>query len=385
MKTRRNCMAWRMIPPAVLMLTLSFSAIAKEFTITTIDPPGSGVASGYGAEGIVINSSGAIAGFYVGSSNVFHAYVREADGTLVTFDAPGAPSTADGPPPIGTSAGTGQGTYAPAMDDSGAIAGYVIDATGVAHSYLRAPDGTMTLFDVPGAGAESGQGTMAGNMGAGVITGNYVDANGMSHGFLRTPDGKITTFDVPDAGTGAGQGTMLGWAQCINPAGTINGYYIDANGVGHGYLRAADGAMTTLDAPGAGYGSGQGTWTWSINTAGAVTGAFQDANGVYHAVLREPDGRFINFDVPGAGTASGQGTQGEGIDPAGAIVGLFIDASGVSHGFVRAHSGVITEFDVPGAGTGSGQGTFPMTNNSSGAITGFYADSNGVYHGFVLK
>src|SRR5438876_10012447 len=42
----------------------------------------------------------------------------------------------------------------------------------------------------------------------GAITGSYVDARGASHGFLRAPDGTITTFDVPGAGTDAVQDTI---------------------------------------------------------------------------------------------------------------------------------------------------------------------------------
>ena len=52
------------------------------------------------------------------------------------------------------------------------------------------------------------------------------------HGFLRAPDGRFTTFDVP----GRWQGTP-GHLGSINPAGAITGYYGDANGVYHGFLR----------------------------------------------------------------------------------------------------------------------------------------------------
>jgi hypothetical protein len=41
----------------------------------------------------------------------------------------------------------------------------------------------------------------------------------------------------------------------INPAGAITGYYYDANQVYHGFLRARDGTLTTLDLPGAGTAS----------------------------------------------------------------------------------------------------------------------------------
>jgi hypothetical protein len=59
---------------------------------------------------------------------------------ITTFDAPGA----------GTSAG--QGTFANGMNDSGAITGFIRDANAARHGYLRAPDGTFTIFDDPAAG-----------------------------------------------------------------------------------------------------------------------------------------------------------------------------------------------------------------------------------------
>ncbi len=36
----------------------------------------------------------------------------------------------------------------------------------------------------------------------------YIDANDVSHGFGVTTDGTISTFDVPGAGTDPGQGTF---------------------------------------------------------------------------------------------------------------------------------------------------------------------------------
>jgi hypothetical protein len=53
------------------------------------------------------------------------------------------------------------------------------------------------------------------------------------HGFVRARDGKITAYDVPGAGTGTGEGTE---PSGINNPGAITGDYIDANGVFHGFL-----------------------------------------------------------------------------------------------------------------------------------------------------
>lgn len=66
---------------------------------------------------------------------------------------------------------------------------------------------------------------------------NYTDSKNVNHGFVRAADGTLTTFDIPGAGGGAYQGTIpLG----NNPAGAITGNYIYANGVSHGFLRPAD-------------------------------------------------------------------------------------------------------------------------------------------------
>src|ERR1700693_627373 len=81
----------------------------------------------------------------------------------------------------------------------------------------------------------------------------------------------ITTFDAPGAGTGSGQGTL---AEGISAAGTTYGYYFDASGVAHGFLRARNGSFTTFAAPGAGTGSGQGTFAFSLDPAGGITGYY---------------------------------------------------------------------------------------------------------------
>jgi hypothetical protein len=108
--------------------------------------------------------------------------------------------------------------------------------------------GTFITFDAPGAGTGFGQGTSPASINqAGDITGDYADANGVGHGFVRASNGMFTTFDVP-GGTTAG-------ASSINPAGSVTGAYTYLNDthvvpLSHGYLRAKNGAFTTFDAPG---------------------------------------------------------------------------------------------------------------------------------------
>jgi hypothetical protein len=58
--------------------------------------------------------------------------------------------------------------------------------------------------------------------------------------------GTIITFNVPGGGTGFRQGTT---ATSINAAGVIAGYYVDASGSDHGFIRSRDGVFTVFPTP----------------------------------------------------------------------------------------------------------------------------------------
>lgn len=127
------------------------------------------------------------------------------------------------------------GTFASSINPSGAITGYYSDANAVYHGYVCARNGTITEFDVPGAGTGEGDGTFAiGNNPKGAIAGFFGDANAVYHGYVRAPDGAITQFDAPGVSTGAFLGTF---AMGNNPANAIAGYYEDASHVALGFLR----------------------------------------------------------------------------------------------------------------------------------------------------
>jgi hypothetical protein len=64
------------------------------------------------------------------------------------------------------------------------------------------------------------------------------------------------------------------YVTAVNDAGEIAGYYLDANNACHGFVRAANGAVTTIDAPGAGSVHGFGTFATSINAARAIAGVY---------------------------------------------------------------------------------------------------------------
>jgi hypothetical protein len=104
-----------------------------------------------------------------------------------------------------------------------------------------------------------------------------------------------------------------------------------------------------------------------INVVGTIPRASIDANGVGHGFVRSADGEFTIFDVPGGGTSPGQGTFAGATNPSGVTVGAFVDGNNVNHGFIRAKDGTITFFDVPAAGTGPGQETVTFSINPAGA------------------
>jgi hypothetical protein len=106
-------------------------------------------------------------------------------------------------------------TVVSTINSSGAVAGFYGGYDGREEgSFVRAADGIITTFEVPG---ELYTGAMSMNNG-GAITGNYFNLDNVSHGFLRTADGTLTTFDVSGAGTKQGQGTT---PSGINDKGVI--------------------------------------------------------------------------------------------------------------------------------------------------------------------
>jgi hypothetical protein len=365
-----------------LGLCLSVNAGEKKTTITTFDAPGAGTAARQGTIAFCINPAGTITGYIRDANSARHAFLRAPDGTFTIFDNPGAGACSAS---CGT-IGNGQGTRAYAINPSGQIVGFYTDNSARCHGYVRAANGTFTQIDAPDAGTGPfPQGTFPSEltpMGinpAGAIIGFYVDASSVQHGFVRAPNGIITEFDPT--------GSIFTDPNAIDELGAITGFYFDANFVGHGFLRAPNGTITSFDAPGADMtpGSGNGTFGVGLTPNGKIEGVYVDIKGVLHGFVRSTDGTFTTYDAPGAGTGAGQGTLPESNNTPGAITGQYIDGNFVNHAFLRDKQGSFSSFDVPGTGTGAGQGTIPVDNNNPGAITGEYIDGGNVIHGFLVE
>jgi hypothetical protein len=135
---------------------------------------------------------------------------------------------------------------------------------------------TFILFDPPGSIA-----TTSRSISNGSVAGYYQDNQGRYHGFVRAADGTITSVDV--------EGASDTYGGSIDKAGRITGFYLQA-GIEHGFLRDKDGSIQTFDPPGS-----AGTIALSINN-GAITGFFYDSNTVPHGFVRRRNGQIITFD-----------------------------------------------------------------------------------------
>jgi hypothetical protein len=341
------------------LLAIAAQPSAWGQTFTTFDPPGS-----QGTSPVNINPAGQITGSYFDANFATHGFVRATDGTITSFDAPGAAF----------------GTFPSVITPLGLIVGTYFDGNFGQHIFLRTASGAMSNLDVPNA-VGFPFGLFASSEGE--IAGNFFDSNFNNHGFLRTADGKITVFDFPPVLT---SGLFLPALAGINAGGVIVGGYSDANFVGHGFLRATDGTVTTFDVPNEALGIG-GIQPNSINNAGTVAGTYYDTtkNLELRVFLRASNGAVSSFATPPNGSFGGVA-----VNSSGAVVGYVFTFSNctpddgcsteVTVSFLRSPNGTLSTVSPPGA-----QGTQAVAINPVGVVTGNYTDGNGVAHGFVRK
>jgi len=244
----------------------------------------------------------------------------------------------------------------------------------------------------------------------GQATGCYGDGRtGAMHGFLLAPDGALATFDVPVTMKSHG-GVEMTCATGISADGTVSGWY--AIGMtGGGFVRAADGAITTFTV-------GPFTEAGGMNQKRWIVGEY-DRNQKHpaQAFLRDPSGATQEFSVPGAvyayprlvnrsrsiagmaivqtapfryqgffrpaqGKAALFGdvhldTEVSGMNDAGTVVGSFGDPHYTA--FIRTSDGTLTTFEGPGGAID----THAYGINNSGTIVGAFAYANGGGHSFL--
>ena len=309
----------------VCCLALAFAGRSHAANFTSFDVPSGSIDNG---GPVVINASGVIAGTYDSPlpCPCGHGFVRATNGAITSFDAPNAFYT-----------------EVESINDSGAIAGFYKPVNeNLNSSFIRSADGLNYIVFDPVSGPNINS-YATGINNAGVAVGYYQDYDEAlprhTYSYVRAANGTITIFGVPNI--------LETYAQSINDLGVIGGSYRDANNVWHGFVRAADGTITTFDA------KGNATFTvgLSVNLAGGITGDYSEKNDKPlegHGYLRAADGQIDRFDVLHADQ-----TTPVSMSPSGIIAGWYEDPAG-DHGFVReaGKNGKFTTFDVPfGFGT----------------------------------
>lgn len=188
--------------------------------IKTFDAPGAGAGTQQGTYPLAISPREAITGTVLGPDYVYHGFIRSTRRSITTFTVFNAPC-----------AGTAQysGTIANTINAGGAVAGICTGDDQVTHAFVRASDDTYSVLDMDCIETS----TVAINT-RGTVGGYCQGPDKVYRSFLRDPDGTIRVFSAPDAGNGEFQGTI---ATAMNERGDVAGYYFDANGRQHGFVR----------------------------------------------------------------------------------------------------------------------------------------------------
>jgi hypothetical protein len=259
-------------------------------TISTFEAPNAGTGSEQGTIVTGIDAAGDVIGAYTDTNNMIHGFVRNAStGTITVIDAPGA----------GTE--TYQGTYPDAFDAAGDIFGSFTDVNNVVHGFVLPDGGTIATYDAPGA-VTSGAVRIA----ASANVNSKLRQLGKSYGLSlkqkrsNSPLMKLRSVlarvgAVTSEGTGllngngpnpsgtASYGNLIGNA--VNASGEIVGIFTDGNYVFHGYLRGANGSITTINGLAAGTTEEQGTGALAINASGIIAGTYADSNSMLHGFI----------------------------------------------------------------------------------------------------
>jgi uncharacterized membrane protein len=164
----------------------------------------------------------------------------------------------------------------------------------------------------------------------------------------------------------------------IIPGGSLQAFFMNEAGDGSGYYFGGAGATSFIrinGTPTPFTGPCTGTRATAINDVRQIVGTCDLGGGASSGFLRQANGTITTFQVPG-----GHATTANGISTAGVIVGSYLDAQNNKHGYIYDGTN-FTTVDAPGATTTSlngisAAGTY-IVGNYSGGLGGahsFYFD-----------
>ena len=294
---------------AALALLVSAGASAQSFSFQTLDNPGDPTFN----QLLGINDDGTIVGYF-GSGQSGHpnqAYEISPPYTEYT----------------GRNQNGSVQTQATGINNAGFITGFWSNTNmGVGDAnfaFLLEPivskDASInTIPRLTGVAPPTSQGLGINN--SDVVAGFFVDVNGVSHGFtysVRTA--AYTTISIKNALSTSATG--------INDNGQVCGFYVNAKGNTVGFVRNSNGGvLTSFTVPHMTF-----TQILGINNSGVAVGFYNDANGISHGLYYTPStGAWLTVDDP-----SGiLGTVINGINNNNQLVGFYTDAAGNVHGML---------------------------------------------------
>jgi hypothetical protein len=185
-----------------------------------------------------------------------------------------------------------------------------------------------------------------------------------NQGFVLTLPRQFTTENYPNS--------MMTQVIGINNSNTTSGFYVDQNGVTHGFYHTSNGTFTNVDYPNTAFNQ-----LLSQNDLQQAAGYYSlsqnNTTPDFPYVYDEVGGVFEVINIPGAVG----GAQATGINNSQQKCGFFIDSSMVNHGWLL-NGGVFVQLDYPGSTF-----TQALGLNNKGSVVGDYMDAGGLTHGFV--
>ncbi len=299
-------------------------------------------------------TSGAVVGSYIDADGLYHSYVHAPDGRFIFGDVLPASNL--------------EYIFTHGVNDIGVIVAHVKIVGDVPRTYVGRP-GQLHELQVPGSVSTEGWNINR----DGYVVGHYDSPDGHRYGFIARPtedtaaqvdtqpvtpsasaDYAFESIDVP--------GVDFLELTASSDFDDYAGNTLSADGKKIVGFTLIDGVFTTYDFPGA-----KNTYFYALGNNGQAAGHYEDSEGLYHGVVLE-NGELRQYDFPGAVQTEIYGIS----DATGALTGNFIDAPGVRHGF----SGD-TIVEVPGA-----LATYADFVSGSGTVVGSYIDSDGLYHAY---
>jgi hypothetical protein len=257
--------------------------------IVTFDPPSNFPFVPFPqAQPVAINEFGEIAGNYPFPEVASNGFRRSAGGLFTTFDF---------------ALGAAYPTVVTGLNASGTIVGYFSPCCTYKNGFLLQPDGFSIEFAVPVPMSDSDPGLLIeqtvpeGINADGTIAGWYsicYDCDtpfGITGGFMRSPQGVFTLFNAPGpivALSGpvayfSGGPLVAPNRISLNQERIVTGSYTDANQAQHGFVREADGVITSFDPP-----RSRQTTATSINDSGVIAGFYSWSDPIPVGFLRIP-------------------------------------------------------------------------------------------------